>query len=74
MNDYVIEDDVPLPVPGSGRWAFVDRMTVGQSFVMQKKDYGALRAYAFRHSLKVMSRSVSKTKIRIWKLEDKNEQ
>ena len=73
MSEYVIEDDIPVPVRGNSRWQFIKQMTAGQSFVLPKKDYGAVRAFAHHQGLKITSRSISDSELRVWKLETKDE-
>ena len=76
MSEYVIEDDIPVPIPGEGRcsrWHFVKQMKAGQSFVLLKKDHGAVRAYAHRERLKITCRSISDSELRVWKLEVNDE-
>lgn len=73
MSEYVIEDDIPVPIPGNSRWHFVKQMKAGQSFVLLKKDHGAVRAYAHRERLKITCRSISDSELRVWKLEMNDE-
>jgi len=73
MNEYVVEDDIPVPIGRSSRWDFVHQMKAGQSFVLLKKKHGELRAYAYRHRLKITSRSISDSEVRVWKLEMNDE-
>ena len=73
MSEYVIEDDIPVPIPANSRWHFVKQMKAGQSFVLLKKDHGAVRAYAHREGLKITCRSISDSELRVWKLEMNDE-
>ena len=73
MSEYVIEDDIPVPIRGNSRWHFVKQMKAGQSFVLLKRDHGAVRAYAHRERLKITCRSISDSELRVWKLEVNDE-
>ena len=75
VSEFVIEDNIPLPRKGmAGRWDFLRQMTKGQSFVVRGKHYGAVRAFAHRHGIKITTRKINPTEIRVWKRSDKNEQ
>ena len=73
MSEYVIEDDIPVPIPANSRWHFVKQMNAGQSFVLLKKDHGAVRAYAHRERLKITCRSISDSELSVWNLEINDE-
>jgi ribosomal protein L13E len=69
-KDVAISDVVPVrkAKKKTAKWSVLDKMDVGDSFVVGSKREAALaRAYAHRHGMKVNIRRVDIRKHRVWK-------
>ncbi len=71
MNDAVIEKGVPVPVAkasNAGLSGTLKKLEVGDSFVWSIVAKSNVHYYAMRVGIKVTTRKVSETEIRIWRV------
>lgn len=68
---YEIEKNIPLPhgwtKAGVGKYPFAT-MAVGDSFLMPLAVRNSVSTYASRHNIKLVSRKISDTEARVWRV------
>jgi hypothetical protein len=65
-----IEKHIAIPAPvshGTGMTKMIQSMEIGDSCLLQKKQYASARVIAGRLSIKITSRAVSPEETRIWR-------
>lgn len=68
MNEIKIEKNVPIPPIRSGLAATLRGMKTGDSFVCSKSKRNSILATATRLKIKLATRAVSETEVRVWRV------
>jgi len=69
-NHPKIEKDIPIPLTYSktGRWDWMDKLEVGDSFVVAAGKIGSIRNAANRRGMKIATRRHTSNEYRVWRI------
>jgi hypothetical protein len=63
-----IEKGIPMPEKLNNVKVILDAMQVGDSVLLSKKQAASFRGAAWIHGIKVATRKVSETEMRVWRI------
>jgi len=73
-SEFIVEKDVPAPTSRRRRWAFMEQLEVGDSFVCTEKDartaFTVARNCGIVVSMRTVPRKVegAKKRVRVWRV------
>ena len=69
MDRPKIEKGIPMPSAKGGKWAWINELEVGDSFVLPAGQVPAVRRAARRGEIKFAPRSVTSGEFRVWRID-----
>jgi len=66
---YKVEHNVPIPTSTSNVAQFLSALKVGDSFVCPKDERASIAGCALRLGIRITTRKVSATEVRVWRIE-----
>lgn len=67
-NHPKIERGIPIPTTRSGRWDWMDKLEVGDSFIVAAGKIATIRNAASRRGMKIATRRHSSNEYRVWRV------
>ena len=69
-NHPKIEKDIPIPLTYSktGRWDWMDKLEVGDSFIISAGRIASIRNAASRRGMKIATRRHNSGEYRVWRV------
>ena len=67
-NHPKIEKGFPIPTTRTGKWDWMDKLEVGDSFVVAAGKIATIRSAASRRGMKIRTRRHSSNEYRVWRV------
>jgi len=67
-NHPKIERGIPIPTTKTGKWDWMDKLEVGDSFVVAAGRIATIRNAASRRKMKICTRRHSSNEYRVWRV------
>jgi|TARA_R100000030_G_scaffold100452_1_gene93498 tartrate dehydratase beta subunit/fumarate hydratase class I family protein len=67
-NHPKIEKGFPIPTTRTGKWDWMDKLEVGDSFVVAAGKIATIRNAASRRGMKIATRRHSSNEYRVWRV------
>ena len=67
-NHPKIERGIPIPTTKTGKWDWMDKLEVGDSFVIAAGRIATIRNAASRRKMKIATRRHSSNEYRVWRV------
>ncbi len=67
-NHPKIESGIPMPTARTGKWDWMDKLGVGDSFVVAAGKIATIRNAASRRKMKIATRRHSSNEYRVWRV------
>ena len=67
-NHPKIESGIPIPTTKTGKWDWMDKLEVGDSFVVAAGRIATIRNAASRRKMKIATRRHNSGEYRVWRV------
>jgi hypothetical protein len=67
-NHPKIERGIPIPTTRTGKWDWMDKLLVGDSFLVAAGRIATIRNAASRRKMKIATRRHSSNEYRVWRV------